>query len=46
MFGQGILRVEGKQVVIAAALDVEIAAEAGEEVIGVEEFGGRVAGTG
>ena len=39
VLGQGILRVEGEQVVVAAALDVQVAAQAGQKVIGLAQFG-------
>ena len=44
VLGQGILRVEGEQVVVAAALYVQIAAQAGQEVIGLAQFGTGLGG--
>ena len=40
VLGQGILRVEGEQVVVAAALAVQVAAQARQEVEGLAQLGG------
>ena len=44
MVGERILRVEGQQIIVAAALNVKIAAQPGQEMICLAQFGAGVGG--